>query len=319
MAKRSKKGPTKEEKEALANKKKFETKWINKNCFDETPLKLDKASLTLKQLRYGILSSHDLDSIQIELDTIRLKSSWIEFILIMLSQLITDKSNNFKDTLGKYGVTNPSFSVEKIYGSYSFDKRGYKVYKIYDTGYYLELKEENRILFNSIVALIRALEIDPTALRFNIEKHRDIKETPEEKLKKTLNYNTEEATINEVEQSLIDGKHLVYIKLFDEITKVHRMDVALLAFCNVIYDKYGMQQLMSIQNDEETGICLSINNVDYPSARIKDSMLCVYTSGKEESIVTFISNSIDKLKINKENIKFGFKVVEDTKHEWEVD
>lgn len=319
MAKRNRKGPTKEEKEALVNKKKFETKWINKSYFDETPFKLDKASLNLKQLRYGILSSHNLCSIQIELDTIRLKSSWIEFILIMLSQLIADKSNNFKDTLGKYGVTNPSFSVEKIYGSYSFDKRGYKVYKIFDTGYYLELKEENRILFNSMIALIRALNIDPAALRFNIEKHNENKETPEEKLKKTLEYDTKEVTIDEVEQNLLDGEHLAYIKLFEEITKIHRMDIALLAFCNVIYDKYGMQQLMSIQNDEETGICLSINNVEYPSARIKDSMLCVYTSSKEESIITFMSNAISKLKINKESIKFGFKVVKDTKHEWEVD
>lgn len=318
MAKR-KKGPAKEEKEALANKKKFESKWINKNCFDETPFKLDRASLSLKQLRYGILSSHKLNSIQIELDTIRLKSSWIEFILIMLSQLITDNLDNFKDTLGKYGVTNSSFSVEKLYGSYSFDKREYKVYKIFDTGYYLELKEENRILFHSIIALIRALDIDPGTLKFNIEKHDIIKATPEEKLKKTLDYNTGEVTIDEVEQSLIDGKHLAYIKIFDEITKVHHMDIALLAFCNVIYDKYGMQQLMLVQNDEETGICLSLNNTEYPSARIKDSMLNVYTSGKEESIVAFMNNTINKLKINKENIKFGFKVNEDTKHEWEVD
>lgn len=308
----SKSSQTKEEKEIAKKKKSFESKELNKHYFDSSPFKISKGDLTLKQLRYGALVSHNLEAVIIELDTIRLKSSWTEFILIMLSQLIeTDK--NFKETLGKIGITNQNFYVEKIYGNYSFDKQAYTVYKIFDTDYYLEVRANERVLFNAMVGLIIALDINPKSIKFRII-NKNI--TKEDIVKSSISYQVENVSLEDARERIENGESISYIKIDDEVQKVNILEVALVAMCNFMYNTYGMNKIMSIPNDKETGICLGTNNTEFPTARIQNSMLSVYTSGNYNSILNFMENSMDTLGVK---IYFGFKAHNQVKHEWEVD
>lgn len=312
MGKSSTSKLTKEEKEALKQKRNFESKELCKNYFDSSPLKLSRGDITLKQLRLGTILSHDLKAVVVDCDTIELKSSWVEFILIMLSQLIETK-DNFKDILGKFQITNQNFYVEKVYGNYSFDTQGYTVYKIYDTGYYLEAKLNERSIFLAIAKLIRALELNPKSIKFRVVSK---KITKEDIIKESVNYRVESVNIEDAYERFEKNENITYIKINKQTEKVNRLDVALLIMCNVIYDEYGINRLTSIQNTEQTGICLVTSSIEYPKARIKDSLLHVYTTGDYESILEFMQNTEDLLDLH---IEFGFKARNQIKHEWEVD
>ena len=77
-----------------------------------------------------------------------------------------------------------------------------------------------------------------------------------------------------------------------------------------------MTKIMNIRNADGTGICLGANINGYPSQRIKDSIISVYTDSNRDEIVRFMVNAAEDLGIA---LKLGFKKQSNEKYEWDID
>lgn len=313
------KGKSKEEKAEQTKYKEYMKSALGKHYRDISEFRLKKASVTLKQLKFGTIESHKLLSVQIGLDTITLKSSWVEFLLIMLSEIINESKDNVKGTLCKANITNSNFCVDKMYGNYSLGGKRYTIYKIFDTDYYLEAILEPEVIFVAMVHMIKHLEIDIQALKFNIEAN-NIKERIKEEA--TQKIETGEVVIVDIDgayNKFEENIFLVEVSILGEAVKAHRIEEVLLIFCNKVFDKFGLDNILKLENNKYTGICVSELTAPYPCSRIRNSLALVYTNGDSEGILEFIGNAMDILSIPREDIKFAFRGNRDTKHEWEVD
>lgn len=314
-----KKKPKKTEKKKQQEQiKKSKGPKINKNYNDISPLKPDKTVVTLSKLRYGLINSCNLQSVTIQEGTIDLKESWLEFILILLHTVYEQYKQNFINILLEYEVTNTRFMVDKVYGRYVLEeKEQYEVYKLYDTEYYIEAIFDYKTIFWSIINLVRCLDIQSNEISFNLVS-KDFKEV-------RLNFDqlkNEETVvdIDNVASMLKSGIHMISISILGSSIEVHRLDVALVAFCNWTYDNYGYETTKSLKKYNNTGISIE-NSDDKQYVKIRTSSLCVYTDNKVDDIIKFIQQSLDNLKIPRKQFKFKFralKKVEELK-EWEID
>lgn len=311
---------TNKQKKANIERKKKGPK-LNKNYMDDSDYNGDNIDLDLTQMRYGIVRCCDVDSIQLSEGIISIKNSWIELLLIMLDTVISNNSTNLDTTLEENNVTNMFFCVDKLYGKYNFEQKQYqyKAYKIFNTDYYLEIVETSEVIFNAIVGLTKCLDIPLNGIRFHL-KNKIYKDT---KLSFDILEETETiVTINELEDNYKDEVFIVSMKIFNDTIQVHRLDVALIAFCNKIYDEYGIIKLASLPRYESTGVIL--NNTDDTNnniVKIRDSEVSVYTDNDKSGIIKFIHDSMIMLDIDNNEIKFKLKSLKskDKLKEWEVD
>lgn len=310
---------TKTNKQKKANmEKKSKGPKISKNYADTSEYKHDNVTVDLTKLTYGMIDSCDVDYIVVPEGTVDLKGSWLQLLLFMIHNLITNYPDSFTQLLGDNEVTSQFFCIDKVYGKYTFDKEQYKAYKIFDSGYYLEAIFTSDVIFRAILGLTKSLGISLDEIQFHLrnKKFKDI----------DLNFNLLEDTetvvnINEVSSMLKQGIHMISIDILGVSTRVHRIDVALVVFCNWIYENYGIDKLISIGKNKNTGISVGSNKEDIPSTAIKDSGAFVYTDGNEEDIVAFILNSLDKLEIGYDKIKFKFRALKKKEElkEWECE
>jgi hypothetical protein len=251
--------------------------------------------------------------------TIKLENSWIELILLMLSNVIDNNPDNFITLLSDYEITNQTFCVDKVYGKYNFDEDNQLVvYNIYNTGYYLEANFSNSNIFSAVIGLTKCLGIALNEMVLSIQKkgYNEIE----------LNFDQLEETeiivnINKLAENLKSGIHMVGIQILGVTTKVHRLDVALVVFCNWMYDNYGYMKMLQLPSYESTGICLENNNEDKSCVAIRGSMISVYTDGNNDGIIRFIKDCMEYLNIDKDQVKFKFRALKekDKIKEWEVD
>lgn len=312
--------PVKTEKQKKINKeKKSKGPKINSNYSSTEVPNLAMVSIDATKLNYGYLEKFTLHSVEVNGEHIELKDSWIGFIVLLLSYLIDNEHDTFRDKLIQNNVTSQHFIVDKMYGVCTFDKRtDTMVYNIYDTGYYLEAIFNNSNIFSAIIGLLKCMDITLDSIQFNL-KNLDYKDIE-------LNFDQLEeeesvVTINGVSSMLKDGIHMVAIQILDVTTKVHRLDVALVVFCNWAYDTYGQLKLLSLPESSSTGICLESNKEGKLCTPLRGSMMSVYTDGDTEGIIKFIKESMKKLEIGEDKVKFKFRALKakDKLKEWEVE
>jgi hypothetical protein len=314
---------TKTDKQKRANiEKKSKGPKLSKDYFNMDPFKLDRGTVDLTKLRYGMIESCDLLSVTTMEGVIELKGSWLELVMTMMATVIDGKPDEFMRDFTNYEVTNQTFLVDKIYGKYTFDsKEQYKVYNIYNTGYYLEAIINSKNIFSAIVGLCKIIGITFDNIQFNIQKI-GINEVK-------LNFDSLEETesivnINGVTDKLKVGIHLVGIQILNVNTIVHRMDMALLVFCNWVYDTYGEDTLSKLISNSSTGIQQKGNNEnieEFMYQTIKNSSIQVYTNGDTDGIIKFIRDNIQQTGLNTEQVRFKFRALKQKAElkEWEVE
>lgn len=229
-----------------------------KNWKDSGEYKIDKAVVSIKKLKAGVISSHNLNSVIVNGDTIRLKDSWIELIILMLYTFIDDNSeeNEFIRKSIEYGITNNNIHIEKTYGTVSFENK-YSVWSIPNTDYYLEASLDNVSTLELIAKLMHVLGYDEDDIEFDISTDKE-----------------------ECEESIYSD----------------RPEVMLLILLNEIYLRYGSYAIASIESVGNTGIdieyCVQMRT-DVEYERIADSQYFVYTDFDEADILEMINNLLE--------------------------
>lgn len=326
------KGKTEKQKKINKEKKSKGPK-ISKYYNDMKEFKADSAEIDLTKLTYGIINSCDVNYIRLKVEIedeetkqvktseeiINIEQSWIELVLFMISNVIENYSDNFLQILGDNGVTNQTFSIDTMYGKYSFDKdKDYKVYKIYNTKYYLEAIINESNLFSAIIGLskISGIALDEFKIGIENKKYKEVK----------LNFDILEDTesivkISGVAPMLKQGIHLVGISIMGVNAEVHRMDVALYVFCSWLYKSFGESNLLTLPMCNETGISLNLGDLNNKCEPIRNSNYCVCTDGNNDDIIRFIKNSMNKLDIGEEHVKFKFRALKKKEElkEWELE
>jgi hypothetical protein len=310
---------TDKQKKANAEKKKKGPKLMN-DYMDNSACEHDNIALDITKMKYGTISSCDCDAIITADGTINVKNSWLEVLLIMLDTIITNNPDSFGKLFEENEVTSMFFVVDKVYGKYSFDKLQYKAYKIFDSGYYLEYVNTSEVVFKALVGCIKCMGLPLDQIQFHLRN----KVYSNLNLRFDILEETESiVTVDELPDMLKAGIHMTSINILGEIIEVHRIDVALVAFCNVIFDKYGILKMSMIPSSQSTGVKIleDGDELNHNIMSIRESELGVYTDGDSVRIVEFIRNALEYLEIDKQQVKFKFKALKEKSKlkEWEID
>lgn len=309
---------TKTDKQKKVNKeKKKKGPKLSSIYNDISEYKVSRADLNFTQMRYGIINSCVCEGFIIDGGYVKLDNSWTELLLIMLHTIYENFPEKFIDKLGEFEITNSTFCVDKVYGKYSFDRQHYKAYDIYDSGYILEAIFSSENIFNAINGMLKCLDIAYDKIQFSVKnpKYADIE----------LNFDivdTDEliVDINGLEKEYKSGTFLVSCEIMKATTKVNRLDVFLVIFCNWIFDNYGMIKLMQLPKLNGTGICLGETETNLACTYIRNSMVAVYTDNEPEDMYKFIKQSMKMLEIGNDKIKFKLRRLKksEDKKEWEL-
>lgn len=325
-------GKTEKQKKIDKEKKRKGPK-LSSSYTDNSEYTNSNIDLDLTKMRYGVISSCYVTSVTLHDGAIKLENSWIELLLIMLDTVISNNTN-FRQLLMENEVTNASFCIETTYGKYPLGGEVYRVYNIFNSGYYLESTFTSKVIFDAIVGLTKCLGMQLDEIKFHVVN----------KLEANLVNNFAQLeeyealiTIDDAEELLNKGVHLKYVDILGEVISAHRLDVVLLAFCNVVHDKQGLVKLAYLPNTEHTGTFrrsnednegdkgdLGINRVDIEEmhpVQIRNSEVYVYTNGNEEEIISFLRNSIQYLGLSNNDLRFKVTslIVKDKKHHYEIE
>lgn len=303
-----------ETKEVIEKQQKKETKEksskkikINKDYKNTKPFKVDKADIDLTKLKYGAIESHELTGIITPDGYLEINDSWIGLIILLLNYLITEYAENFRDILISNDIASQTFCIDKIYGKYNFEKdRQFKVYNIYETGYYLEAIFDTHNIFEAITKLVYALNMDFKEIKLCIQRkgYKEVK----------LNYgeletHEEIVTIDNLSDKLTSCYKLTSISILTSNTSVQRLDIALVIFCTWVLNEYGRDELLKLPKNKETGITAVDTGIHENITSLKNGLVYVYTDNNIESIINFLKTSMQKLNISKEQIKFKLRAL----------
>lgn len=325
------KKPTQTKKKQTSKDKKLEKEKqklfkLSNNYADDSEYTNTNVDIDLTRLRYGMISSCELTQVSLEDGVIQLEKSWIQFIILMIHTIMENNPDRFMDILGENEITNMDLSVDTTYGKVTFVGKKYSVYTIYDTGYYIEIRETADVIFKAIAKLVKCLEIPYNSIKFHLKNKKDNGEV--------LNFNELKqaeyiVTIENVQENLRHGIHLVEIEFFGKKAPVHRLDVALLVFCNIIYDEVGYVIIKDLLVDDEeykqidTKLVSLENKVDKNeiyTEQLKDTDILIMTNREPNSILEFMTTTLFKLHINSEELLFKFRALElHQAKEWEVE
>jgi len=268
------------------------------------PYNTDAITLPITQMTYGIVKHFDLVELITSDGVINIQYNWLQCLLIMIDTVMTNYPNKFMKLFSENEVTNQFFMIDSLYGKYSMDDN-YKAYKVFDKNYYLETTLTPDVIFDALVGLIKCLELPLDAIQFHVI-NKDFR---------NLNLRFDKVSdedivlnISDAYKDIKNGTHIELVNILGEVVNVHRMDVTLLAFCNIIYDKFGIQKLLTLPKYESTGICMvDPENPNPHIMQIRGSMVAVYSDGDTNGIYEFIRDSVKTLKLKDDDIKIKFK------------
>ena len=323
---------------------------LSSNFNSLTPFKYKSGRIEVGKLTYGIIDSCELKSVETMDGLIELDGSWTEFILIMLDALISRKPDSFNHELTENKITNQWFMVDKYYGKYDFDHEQAKVYRIYNSGYYLEAVFNDENIFFAVVGLLKSLGYSYNEVSFNIKNiAMSMNDNTEDETEKPVDLNIvvldeeyETANLSNVLRKLKPGILMVGMELNGVRMKVHRIDVALKLFCEWVASVYNANPLLHTNAVGRTGVCISEDlyfadeadfREDTGSNETGDSqgkvyfeqlvsgMLYVYTDLNQKDIVEYMRNVAKAIELKKDDCIFIFKYLKQSKRlkEWEVE
>lgn len=318
-----KKQTSKDKKQEKEKQKLFK---LSSNYADDSEYINTNVDIDLTRLRYGMITSCELTQVSLEDGVIQLEKSWIQFIILMIHTIMENNQDRFMEILGENEITNMDLSVDTTYGKVTFTGKKYSVYTIYDTGYYIELRETTDVMFRAIARLVKCLEIPYSNIKFHLKNKKANSEV--------LNFNELKqseyiVTIENVQENLRQGIHLVEIEFLGKKTPVHRLDVALLVFCNVIYDEVGYAIIKDLLVDDSEYEQLNtrlislenkVNSDEIYTEQLKDTDILIMTNREPNGILEFMTTTLFKLHINSSELLFKFRALElHQAKEWEVE
>lgn len=318
----SKKVKTTEKQKRINSEKKAKGPKVSKNYRDiSIPVASGngevKADLT--QLTYGMIDNCDLISVYTEDGTVELTGSWIELIISMMDTIISDNPDKFREIFMENEVTSPEMNVDSTYGKYTFDSREqYKVYSIYNSGYYLEAIFNNSNIFSAIVGLTKALKIPLNLIKFNmVLKGADLSK---------LGVSTVEDTSRQVDVDDINivaknGVFLSKVSILGVEVEVHRLDVALLIVLKIISKVCNDTLFDRLQTVGNTGVCQESDCIEDKYEKIGNTDYVVYTDGNVNDISDLLIQLRNTLVLDNDQFNFTIRTLKKKSElkEWEVD
>lgn len=310
---------TDKQKKKNAEKKKKGPKLLQ-NYMDNSDCDIDNITLNLTQMKYGTIKCCDVDQLILSDGSIVIKNSWLEVLLIMFSTVINNKPDTYRIAFEENEATNMFVCVDTVYGKYSFDRAQYKAYKIPGTDCYLEYIDTSENIFNAIVGLTKCLGMQLDEIQFHLRN----KIYTDSRLNfSTLDTCEEIVDIDSLEDKIKPGIHMVSAIILGEVVNAHRLDVALLAICNKLYDEYGAFRLSVLPSNSSTGIRVleDGDELNKNIVRIRDSEIGVYCDGDVNGIIQFIKESMTVLEIGRGQIEFKFRSLKDKNQlkDWEIE
>jgi uncharacterized protein YunC (DUF1805 family) len=317
--------PKKEKKEVVKHNKVVDKKAkgpkISKEYFSLEPFKLDRLEIDLTRLTYGAIESHGVKYIETMQGRIDIEDSWVGLSIFLLSYIVEEYRDTMYDIFADYGITSQSMTVDNVFGKYSLEYGvNYRVFNIYSTGYYLESLFDSESIFKLIVGNAKFLSIPLDKFKLGLVK----KGVEEVELNMNILAETVDIVgVKEFDSMLKKGVHLVAMEILGVNIKVHRADVALLAFCNWVYNTYGLTALEKIYkvNNIGTNVTKKRGSVDILCEEIKDSGYYINTDNKAETIKKFIAKAMSILELGEEKVKFKFRALKRKEElkEWELE
>lgn len=259
----------------------------------------------LSKLTYGMIDGHTLESIEIPGNTIETPDSWTGLIVFLIANIIENNGKEALKLMADNGVTKKDFIVDKIYGKYDFErKEQLKVYKIYDTGYYIEADFNVENIFCAILGIMKICRIAIDDISFNMINKRFIEKLGDFSI---IDEDESIVTISVLADELKAGKQLVEIFVFGDRIKTDSISTLLWVFCCKLAENYNDSIIMTLGKYKNTGISMTENleNVNY--MQIKNSSCKVFTDNKDKDIMKFIENSCNKLDIGVDELKFKIR------------
>lgn len=266
-----------------------------------------RAQVPLTRLTYGMIKHHNLEYIETEDGEVYFSDSWVELVLFMIHAVITAHPNTFMELLTRNEVTNQSIVLDKTYGKYSFDSnKQYKVYDLYNSGYFVEAIFESSNIFSSIVGLVNILGIAYDKIRFGI--------VSKEFIEKELNFDIledDEIIVDIYELAAVPkrGKQLVEFIISEERVKMQGFAGVLWVFCKIMLETYGVETLSTLPKYKSTGISSKNDRDDVEYMQLKGTELFMYSDGTDSGIIKFIVKSAEQLGIEGDLIKFKFRTI----------
>lgn len=292
---------------------------LSKNYRDTSSYNNDNVILKLSQLRYGIIDSCIVTTVQLPDGAITLKDSWIEFLIISIDTIIENEKDNILDVLEKNEITNQFLIVDKVYGKYDLDGHNYKAYKIYDKNYYLESTFTSDVIYHALVGIVKYLGISTDDIKFIVRNKQQI--VFESNFKNTRD-NEQIVYIDYLKRGLKKNEKLTSIVILENNVKLNSIEELLMIFCKIVYNTEGENGLLLLDHHGNTGITVNslLYSDDIKSTHIPNSNFSVYTDGNYKDIVLFIINAMQLLDIPKEELLIKVSKKGNTnKKEWEYD
>lgn len=293
--------------EKQTRKKNSKEPKIVKNFNSKDKFRAIKADIDLTRLTYGVIEGHKLEYVNTPDGVIYLNDSWIEFILLMLYNVIINNPSNFQMLLAENNVASQTLFVDKVYGKYTFEaSRQYKVYEIYNTGYYLESLFESSDIFSAVIGLCKICGFALDEVKLSIED--------KEYIEKKLNFDLLEdgeivAKISDVASMQKQGMRMVEFSFMGVNASVHDIMLVAYMFAKWTFDTYGDEGLLKLPKYKSTGISKSMTREDVNYMQVKGSELFIYTDGNDSGIIKFIQDGLNKLLISEDLMKFKFKAL----------
>jgi hypothetical protein len=282
----------------------------------------------VSKLTYGMIASCDTSSMRTPEGTIELSKSWVEALLILIDTLVqnSETTKKFTETLQTFNITNQFFSIDTTFGKYALDGKEYHVYKIFNSNFYLEYLDEPYIMFDALVGLLQANDLQTVDVEFRITSKEFNKLTVEDKTEIELNYRNipiEVICLDNLNNTLHKytkskrHMHLLSVDLYGVSTTVHRIDASFLTYCTWLFNKFGdtdeLKSISSIKVNNTFITTKELNNKgDLISQPIKGTDYIIYTDLKESDLVTYMVESSQLLKLDTQRIKFKFRESVDT-------
>lgn len=220
--------------------------------------------------------------------------------------------------LAEYEITQRDFMVDKIFGKLDFEKE-IKAYRLYDTDYYIESCMSTEVIFDVIVKTLYALNMNFDECAVHLVNNGDTDEVEELHLKtvvKTVDkmyksgFNDLKAN-REVISAIFSGMDE---EKFSNNTDVEiNTKVAYMIF-KFITDNYGIESIKELTKHRgKTRLTINVNMGNGVEFKKDSDIIYGYTDSNFKGLLEFIDLAVKTLNINKEYIKFKYKVVDKSK------
>lgn len=278
----------------------------NKNFTSMEHYRAVRAHIKLSRLTYGIIDGHEVEYIRVGDERIDIKESWIELILFMTANVMENNPKDFLSVLSKNNVTSNSFTLSKSYGKISFDRdRQYKVYKVYNTNYFVEAVFDIPNIFQLVSGLIKICSLTNEEIELGI--------VSKEWIEKKIDFNVlgEKESIGGPESLALmkkAGMQLIEIQMFDERVGIQSIGSVLWVLCVMIHKQFGDAGIAKLPKYKSTGVSKKNDRDDVRYMQLPESEYFVYTDLEHKGIEKFISEAAKRLEIGNE-LKFKYREI----------